>query len=174
MVLWAELDLTPRAHSSELEGTRAQVTAFSSGPNLVTWQPPHSWRISGEPTRVSLIPANAAQADATIEMFELPVSGTLDATLARKLKEDIARALPREASAIEWANDELNPIELNRHPTYRIRGSYTLFAQRYTTTVLVCNFAEHQLRFRLTARAANFPKLHKQFHESLYTWQGLK
>ena len=174
MALWAELDLTPRVHFSELEGTREQVTAFASGQNLVTWQSPHSWRLSGEPTRVTLTPADAVQADAAIEMFELPASRTFDATFARKLKEDVARALPREASTIEWANDEPNPIELNRHPTYRITGSYTISGQRYTMTVLVCNFAEHQLRFRLTARATDFPKLHKQFHESLYTWQGLK
>lgn len=170
----ADLDLTPQKQFSELEGTRSEITAFRYGQEFVTWTPPHRWRLVGGSSRVALFPPGATQADGLIERLDLPAATALDATYARTLKAEVAKALPREASALEWAEDEPNSLLLNRHPTYKITGSYTISAQRYTKTIWVCNFAEHQLRFHLTTRAQDFEKLHEPLRQSLYSWQGLK
>ena len=169
----AELDLTPRLHFSELEGRRTEITAFRNGAGLVTWDVPSGWRITGGGTRFTLITPNAIQCEARVEITGPPASDTFDEELSKKFRQEVLNSLAREITALEWADDEANPLLINRHPTYKVTASYTLGAQRFTTAVWLCNFAKQQIRFRLTARTADFEKLHETFRESLYTWQGL-
>jgi hypothetical protein len=172
--VWAQLDLSPQLQISELEGVRTEITAFRNGTDLVTWQPPHHWRLSGGGRQVTLSPPNTAHADAMVEIVDLAAGPVLDQAFARSLKEQVVRSLPREVTELQWAEDEANPLLMNQHPTYKVTLSYTLFAQRYTKAMWVCNFAAQQLRFHFTARAADYEKLHELFRQSLYTWQGLK
>jgi hypothetical protein len=170
----AELDLTPQVHVSELEGIRSEQTAFRNGSDLVTWTPPFGWSLSGRGSKLVLRPKEFAQADALVEVLALPSSTSLDDAFARELKEQVARSLPREATAVEWQQDEINPLLLNRHPTRKMIASYEVLGQRFTKAIWTCNFAEQQVRFHLTARAADFAKMQEPFRQSLYTWQGLK
>lgn len=169
----AQLDLSPVKHFSELEGRRTENTAFRNGSGLVTWDPPGGWRITGGSTRISLIPPNAVQAEARVEITGPPGNDTFDAEFSKKFRGEVANTLAPEVTAIEWADDEASPLLINRHPTYKVTVSFTLGAQRFTTAVWLCNFANQQVRFRMTARTADFEKLHEAFRESLYTWQGL-
>lgn len=169
----AQLDLTPGVYVSQLEGTRTEITAFRNGAGQVTWQSPPNWRIIGGGTRISLIPPDAIQAEARVEIFGPQAGDTFDEEFSKTFRGEVASSLAREITALEWADDEASPLLINRHPTYKVTASYTLGAQRFTTAVWVCNFAKQQVRFRLTARAADFEKLHEIFRESLYTWQGL-
>lgn len=169
----AELDLTPETQESVLEGTRSQVTAFRNGAGYVTWQPPNNWRITGGGTQVRLTPPDAVQAEARVEITGPAGTDTFDETFTKKFRQEVLGSLAREVTAVEWADDEASPLHINQHPTYKVTVSYTLGGQRFTTAVWLCNFARQQLRFRITARAGEFEKLHELFRESLYTWEGL-
>jgi len=171
----AGIDFTTLAHEANFEGVRVAQTAFRDGQELVIYAPPGGWSLQGTPARLLLTPTNAGQADGVIDARPLtsPVA-PLDADTIAKLREEIAATLPREAEKLEWEEIEINPLLLNRHETRRLTLSYFAFAQRYKISVVVCNFAEQQVRFRFSARAVDFEKLYEQFRQSLFTWQGMK
>ncbi|MHA3774674.1 hypothetical protein ACXR0O_24390 [Verrucomicrobiota bacterium sgz303538] len=159
---------------SELEGVRSEVLAFRNGTGIVTWDAPYKWRISGGGRRITLIPPDASQADAVVEIAGPPSPGEFDETFIKKLKAEVTASLTRGSTGLDWSEDEPDALLINRHPVYKVALSYSASGSRFVTTVWVCNFEKQQLRFRLTARAENSSKLQEAFRQSLYTWQGLQ
>jgi hypothetical protein len=169
----AEIDFTPRTRPTQFEGVTMNEPAFRNGEGWVQYVPPGGWQMQGEGRLLSLKPRDATFAAAGIESRALPANATLDGDALQKLKAEIQHGLPKEAEQVIWEPVEANPVMLNQHETRRVTVSYHAFAQPFTVTMIVCNFADQQIRFRLETRAADFDKLYDAFRRSLYTWQGL-
>ncbi len=169
----AGIDFTPRAHFTELDGMRITETSFRSGDTLVLYTAPGGWTFQGSGPLLRLMP-KASLSDASIESRPLGDHPSLDDAAVIALKKDLLATLPKEAEKIEWEPVEVNPLYLNKHETRRVEVSYSAFAQRFRITVIVCNFAEEQIRFRLGCRESDFEKLYDAFRRSLYTWHGMK
>jgi hypothetical protein len=97
-----------------------------------------------------------------------------DPESVKAFKTELEKLLPKGVERVEWSDDEPNQMLMNRHPTYRIALSYSLYGQRFMTTVVYCNFALEQMRFKITCRESDFPRLYEDFRRSLFTFQGLK
>lgn len=168
----ATIDLTPHPDKKELEGIQLDAVSFRCGDKIAMYQPPDGWRAAGSERRVTFKP-EMAQAEASIEAFKKPEVATFDPETVKALKIGIEKSLPRGAEQLVWDADEENTVIWNRHPTYRVTLSYSQFGQRFTTTVLFCNFANEQLRFALTAHEGDFQKLYPAFRTSLFSFEGV-
>lgn len=169
----AALNLTPIPHKKQVEGGVSDEIAFRNGESLVTYSPPGQWAASGGGSRVVFRPG-PAEAEAVFESRRKPDVTAFDPDVAKALKAGLQASLPKESTNLEWAEDEANPLFMNRHPTYRVTLSYSSYAQRFTTTMIVCNFAQQQMRFTLTTRESDFKKVYEDFRRSLYTFSGLE
>lgn len=169
----AEIDFTPAEQKVTFEGQTLAHTSFRNATGQVLYEPPAGWAPQGEGSRLQMRPANATLATASIEARKLPAGAALDGGALQALHDELAASLPREAEDVKWEDPESNPVLLNRHQTRRLTVSYAAFAQHFKITLIVCNFADQQVRFRLDTRAADFEKLYDLFRRSLYTWQGL-
>jgi hypothetical protein len=168
----AEIDFTPRTQPAKYEGAVVNETAFKNGDKWVHYSPPGSWEMHGDGRLLSLKPSTT-YASASVESRPLPANATLDDDTLQKLKAEIQHGLPKEAQEVNWEPAEANPVLLNQHETRRVTVSYHAINQRFTITMIVCNFTDQQIRFRLESRTDDFEKLYETFRRSLYTWQGL-
>ncbi len=164
------LNLTPETHRTALEGGSSPDIAFHDGDAVVTYEPP--WEYTGSHDKLLLKP-RITGADASIEARPKASVPDFSKDSITSLKKELAASLPKDAVKVEWAADEPNVLLMNRHETYRVTFSFTLSAQRFTETVIVCNFEKEQLRFVLTCKETDFKKLYDSFRRSLYTFQGL-
>lgn len=169
----AQIDFTPRSQPAQFEGVAVNETAFKNGDKWVHYSPPGGWEMRGEGRLLSLKPRNATFAAAEVESRPLPANTALDDDALQKLKAELEHGLPKDAQEVTWEPVEPDPVLLNQHETRRLTVSYHAIAQRFTVSVIVCNFADQQIRFRLEARTDDFEKLYDAFRRSLYTWQGL-
>ncbi len=145
--------------------------AFKHDVGTVTYSPPHGWRITGTESQLQLTPPIAqSEAQITVAVKE---DGFTPQT-AKRLKQEILARLPQGASGIEWSPDRINPMTINGKATQEVEVTYSAFGKRFKSTVLTCNFAEQQLRFRVVAPARVFPQVYEPFRQSLYSLIGLK
>jgi hypothetical protein len=169
----AGLNLTPTPHQTPFEGGPVSDIAFHNGAAVVVYLPPYHWQVTGEQLRASLKPTEA-ESEASIEVHPKPATDAFDPDTVKAMKAELARTLPREAQKIEWAADEVNPLILNKHGSYRIQVSYSAYAQRFTATVIFCNFAKQQMRFQVLGKDSDFKKIYEEFRVSLFTFSGLE
>jgi hypothetical protein len=170
----AGVDFTPEQQILEFEGRTVSVPAFRIGAGgKLIYNPPAGWTVTGAGRRLQLSP-KPSYSEALIEARPLPAGGSLDESALELIKREMLVWLPKEAENIRWEPAEVNPILFNQHETRRLTVAYSAFAQRLKLTVLVCNFAEEQIRFRLAARDNDFDKLYDALRRSLYTWQGMR
>ena len=167
----AALDLNPRPHTFEVEGHQIADVAFKYGSKLVTYSPPDGWRVNGSETQLQLIPA-IAQAEALIDR-EAKSDDTFTPEVVASLKQEILAKLPKGVTAIEWSEGRDNPLQICGRPTFEMEVAYSAFGKRFRSSVLVCNFAEEQLRFRVVAPESDFARVYGPFRQSLYTLAGL-
>ncbi len=169
----ATLDLSPVPHTTQIEGGVIQDTAFRNGLDLVLFQPPAQWQASGEASRVTFR-APTAGAEITITAHPKPRTNTFDEETLKALKAELMSRLPRDATKLEWGEDQPGMVLLNRHDTYRVELAYTSANQRFKATTVFCNFAAQQLRFQLTCREGDFNDLLGLFKSSVASFQGLE
>jgi hypothetical protein len=174
-VAQAGIDFTPLAYYVQFEGIRVAQPAFRDGEALVTFAPPAGWSYEGVGAVLNLTPKGATLAKARVESRRLGTA-PVDAEESLKFARDyFAQLLPPGATELAWEPEvEHNPVLLNRHQTARVEGSYSAFGQAFRATVMLCNLAEQQLVFVVSAREGDFPKLYEEWRRSLFTWQGLK
>ena len=171
---YAELDLTPMASFYEVEGVRAANVEFRDGSNRVKYTPPAAWNLSGGGKRLTLTPPDAVQAGAMI--VSEPVRQVQPAATAESAKAygEIAKRLaPDGASKIEVVEATVSPLEISGKAMVDITLSYSFFGQMFRMNVLIMPREKEQLRFQISARAADYPALFKTFRSSLYSMQGL-
>jgi len=182
LVIWAafqaaafagELDLTPQESTYLAEATPVPCVAFRNGTASVSYSPPGAWKVSGGGRKVAVMPPNAVQAGATIQV--IPVSETAPVTEAslKAYAEFAAGLLPREVSKVKVMSLEIAPMRICNHAMADVTLSYSLFGQTFTTNVLVLPYDKQELAFTMTARSADFTPLARTFRGSLFSIQGL-
>ncbi|MGV3532740.1 MAG: hypothetical protein ACO1QR_10255 [Chthoniobacteraceae bacterium] len=168
----AALDLNPRPHTFEIEGHKIEDVAFKYGSQLVTYSPPAGWRMSGSETQLQLIPP-IAQAEAMIDC-EAKSDEAFTPEVIEAFKKEILAKLPKGATTVEWSATRENPLQICGQPTVELEVSYSAFGKRFKSSMLVCNFTDEQLRFRVVAPESDFGRVHEPFRQSLYTLAGLR
>jgi hypothetical protein len=172
---WArgELQFAPSLREYETEGVRGSLLAFHDKKGQeITYQQPPGWQYSGSGAKLVLRPPKV-QAEATIETLPLSQPGSFDDESAKKLVDSALLALPKGSSDAAVDAEQKSPLRISGKETFLVTISYQFFGERYKSCVVFLNRENEQIRFRLTARAADFPKLQGVFFSSLCTWHNL-
>ena len=171
---FADIDLTPIPGELSRDGVVMHLLKFRTGSDFVRYTPPLGWQASGGGSSLTLIPPKAVQTEAKITVSGKADSGDWDDAAIKQLREETLKSVPKKAENVKLVGDQKNPVVLNRHQTYEVTVSYTSDGQPFKKSVLVCNFADEQLRFQIIARSGDFAALHADFISSLFLWDGLK
>lgn len=170
----AQIDLTPKDTFYEVEGIQVPNVSFRNGARNVTYSPPSDWTLSGGGQKLSLIPKDKIQAEASISVLTTrePAPPATEENL-KLYTEVVAKLLPREASKIEVLEAGICPLQISGRPMVEVTMGYTFFGQQYRMNLLFMPREKDELRFQFVARAADYPALLKAFRASLFSMQGL-
>ncbi|HEX4665761.1 MAG TPA: hypothetical protein VH207_04100 [Chthoniobacterales bacterium] len=170
----ADLDLSPRADSYELEGVSMPQLSFYTGTNKdATYQPPSDWSYSGGHDHLDLQPEGINQAMARISKWPAEPALAFDSEGLVQLRQRIIALLPQDSVEVEVRSEEMNPLQIDGKQTYLVELSYTCYGERYACYCLVLDRKPKPICFRLTCRESDYEALRPAFHRSLFTWQNL-
>jgi len=170
----AELNLSPRLESFELDGVKiSQLTFQSGGDSPATYQPPPGWKYSGGRDALELAPENISQARAQIAKIPASSLVTFDEEGLKRLRDDTINSLPQGSEQVAITNVELNPLQIERNQTYLVELTFTFFGERFACYSLILDRQPEAFSFRLTCRQKDYSDLRQMFHKSLFTWQNL-
>lgn len=168
------LDLTPAETFYEVEGIRVPNVSFRNGRQPVPYTPPGGWKLSGGGRKLTLTPPDVVQASATIETAPMPEP--LPAVAQENVKayaELVLALVPRGATKVEVLEALVCPLRIAGKSMIEVTAAYVFFGQPFRMNVLLMPREKEQLRFTLTARAADYPELARAFRDSLFSMQGL-
>lgn len=174
LTAFAQVDLTPIFTKITGDGVTFPVVNFRTASGKISYTPPTGWQLSGGGSSLKLIPPKSAQAEAEITVSAKPESADWDADSVKALGQRVLKTAPEKAKDVKLVGTQKNPLHISGHETCEVTISYTAFGQQFKKSLLVCNFANEQLRFSFVARSKDFDKLHAEFQRSLYSWDGLK
>jgi len=169
----AELDLTPKPFSYELDGVKFNQLAFSDGSKIVTYAPPRGWDYSGSAAQLILQPPGKAQAEAKITKGTLSQPAGFDEETVKKLVQEVTASVPDGSTNVQLVSQQKNPLMIERKETFLVILSYNLSGGAFSRSILFLNRGKEQMRFQLTSRQADFKELQKAFLGSQYSWQNL-
>ena len=169
----ADLNLTPRTQEYELEGVKMRQLVFADGDRQVTYAPPRKWEYSGGGNRFVLHPAFGAAAEAVITVTKSSRMEPLDESSAKSLSDEVLASAPRGATNVTLVSQQLNPLLIDRKPTFLVVISYDYYGQPYERSVMFLNRRTERVQFQLTCYRNDFRDLQKAFESSHYSWQNL-
>jgi hypothetical protein len=170
----AELDLSPRADSYELEGVSMPQLSFYTGTNKdATYQPPSNWSYSGGQDHLDLEPEGFSQAKARISKWPSEPALAFDSEGIAQLRQKILALLPEGSVQVEVWSEEINPLQIDSKQTYLLEVSYTCYGEKYACYCLILDRKPKPICFRLNCRESDYEVLRPAFHRSLFTWQNL-
>jgi hypothetical protein len=169
----ASVDFTPYQDSYEVEGIRFESVAFRDQGKRILYSPPKQWTLSGADSKLTLFPPSAALASASIQSVSPPhvVSA---ATAGSQVLNELARVLvPKEALKVEIGQPKTGSLGIGGREVSELELTYSLFLQPLQATVLFLPRGNEFVVFQLVAKPSDFPKLAKEFRDSLHSFQGL-
>ena len=170
----AELNLSPRLESFDLDGVKTfQLTFQVGGDNPATYQPPRGWKYSGGRDALELTPETISQARAKITKVPASPGVTFDEEGLKRLRAEAISSLPEGSEQVTITNVELNPLQIERKQTYLVELTFTFFGERFASYSLILDRQPEAISFRLTCRQKDYSELRQVFHKSLFTWQNL-
>lgn len=168
----AAINLSPVPTEYESQGFHFTRLSFSDNQRRITYVPPLSWSYRGSASQVQLTPQKAVDARAMIEAIPLATPKPPDAETMKLAREQFVAALPLGSQKVTLLSEQENPILLGGTlPSYELTASYQIWGLTFVRSTLFVNLADAQLRFRLTARQADFDGLHQLFQASILSWQ---
>lgn len=171
----AALDLNPALQEYTAEGITFRQLCFKDGERTVKYEVPNGWAYVALGAQLRLTPAKFERAFALLSAAPGATAQQFDAKAVEAAQKAFAASLPPTAQDVKILAEELNPLVLNGGVnTYEITATYKVSGDALITSVLFANAAEAQLNFRLTARKADFAKLHNVFRSSLLSWQWVE
>ena len=173
VLVYADLDLTPRQQDYELEGVTMHQLVFTDGPNQVTYAPPRNWEYSGNARRFVLHPRSVSGAEAEITVTKLSRAGDFDEETIKHLCDEVLASVPSGATNVALVSQQLNPLLIDRKGTFQVMVRYDYYSQGYERSVMFLNRNNEQVRFQLTCYRNAFQELQKAFQGSHYSWQNL-
>ena len=169
----AGIDFTPTTSERELAGIKFKQLRFNHNGRVVTYEQPKGWKYSGGGNSLKLNPPDPLRADAEIDQSRLEVPQNLDEETIKALREQVLASVPKDSQNVTVVSEEKNPFRINNHETYAVTISYVAFGQEFQRWVLFMNLPDTQVRFRFTARKAEFEKAQKAFRGSLFSWKWI-
>ena len=170
----AQVDLTPVPSTYDLDGVKMSNVLFRNGREQIAYCPPQGWRLSGGGTRLTLVPPDAPNADAQLEVKVLAAALPFDEANLKKYVDNAKLSIPRESRNVEILGTQINPLKICGHDTLAVQLTYEAFGVSFRTHQLYLNGNEgQQWVFRFTAPATAFEKNYEPFRASLYSLTGL-
>jgi hypothetical protein len=167
----AEIDFKEGTDERVLEGIKFSQLVFRDNGRKVTYEQPRGWTYLADNSRIRFTPPGVTQAQAEID--QLPLTGPLafDEATDKKLREQLLAGLPAGSQDAKVESEEKSPLKKNDCDTYGVTISYRLYGQDFLSSVLYLNLPDTLVRFRATARKADFEKIHRVFRSSVFSWQ---
>jgi hypothetical protein len=167
------IDFNPASGERVLDGVKFQQLIFQQGGRKITYEQPRGWKYIGDSSRIAFTPPQVSQAEACIEQSLLSTPANFDEPTIKALQEKVLVSVPAGSQKIELVSAEKNPLIVNQHETFEVIVSYENAGLAFSRSVLFLNLPDTQLRFCVTARKADFEKIHKAFRGSIFSWQWL-
>ena len=169
----AGIDFTATEVERTLSGIKFKQLVFQQDGKKIGYQPPRGWSFTGGGSRIKFIPPEIAQAQGEIDQVQLSAPQSLDEETMKTLQRKTLESVPADSRQVTLVSEEKNPLLINKNETYEVTVSYQAFGQEFQMSVLYMNLPDTQVRFRTTARKADFEKVHKAFRGSIFSWQWL-
>lgn len=172
-VFASAIDLTPRSRVKDLEGTKIAVLSFADGPDTITWQPPLGWSVSGGGNFLMLRCGDLPEADFSITVRpRVAAAPPLSALKPEELQALAASALPRSAQDISGTAIREGSFTIGLNPSREVLCAFTLMGQKYLASVALVDADDKERMFVIiTARPADFERVHGEAIASLFSWQ---
>lgn len=167
----ASIDFNPTTGERVLAGVKFPQLIFKEGSRTITYEQPRGWSYNGNGASIVFTPPGVTQAQATIEQTPIRGPQPFDEATIKALQEQVVTDAGGAGQHTELISAEKNPVMVNRNETFEVIVSYQSAGTDYQRSVLFLNLPDTQLRFRITARKADFEKLHRQFRASICSWQ---
>ncbi|HEX3818073.1 MAG TPA: hypothetical protein VHW03_07285 [Chthoniobacterales bacterium] len=165
----AGIDFSATNGDRELEGMHFPQLIFHQNGHEITYEKPRDWTFSSDPSGMRLAPPNVSQAQVTVGQIPLTTPQAFDDTTTKQLQQFILSSAPPNAQNVALIAEEKNPLQIHGQPTYAVTIGYNYFGQDFESCVLFANLGDTQVRFRTTARKADFDKVHRAFRGSLFS-----
>jgi hypothetical protein len=170
----ADLQLTPKASESWVDGAKLKFLAFSDGSGKdVTYSPPTGWECSGSSTRLTLHPPRKPQAEGTIVRINLSQPAVFDDATMKTLAAEVLASVPGGSTDVALVSQEKNPLLIARKETFLVIVSYTFYGENYQRSMMFLNRGNEQVRFQFVSHAVDFKDLQAAFQRSHSTWRNL-
>jgi hypothetical protein len=170
----AELRFTPQTGIYELDGFKFERVVLYDGSQRITYSPPLGWHYSGQDDRLILWPPHTAEAEAVVSRKKVSEAIPFDEEGMKRLTDEVLASLPPGARQVNIVSQIKDPVIIEHKSTYLCVVEYERGGSFWARSVLFLNRnATEELRFQLTSRRGDFPKLAKAFHASHFTWQNL-
>jgi hypothetical protein len=169
----AEVDFTPQESFYLAEATKVPCVAFHNAGMQMLYSAPAGWKLSGGGRKVTLVPSNKAQAEATMETrpSKAPLAATEENVKA--YTELALRMLPREAGKVTVVDAAVCPMQMGRRPMVEVTLTYALYAQQFSMNLLFLPYEKELITFQVASRTGDYAPLAKVFRASLFSLQGL-
>jgi hypothetical protein len=164
------LDLTPTVSEYTAEGITFRQLNFQDGKRKAIYEPPRLWICHGSGSSLQLMPPNIDRADAIIQVAEANAAPKLDEKAVAGFKEQSVNSLPPGSQAVTVISEEQNPVSLENTASFGVTLSYVVLGEKFVRSIVLINFPETQLSFRITARKADFDRLQGAFRSSILSW----
>ena len=169
----SSVDFTPYKDSYEVEGIRFESVAFRHEGKRILYSPPKQWTLSGDKAKLTLYPPGAALASASIQTLAVPEHPHSDAPSVQVLVELARQLVPSEAVKVEFGEPKAGTVGIGGRTVSEIGLTYSLFLQPLQASVFFLPRGDEFVAFQVVAKPADFPRLAKEFRDSLHTFQGL-
>jgi hypothetical protein len=169
----AQIDLTPKLATRELDGIKLRQLHFRDDSRIASYEPPTGWTYAGTSKTLKLRSAAQTDGEAFIEVCSSALGEDFKGKEMDHLREIAQALVPADAANINIISTERDPLQIDGRSTFAVTIEYSLFGQKFTTSVLFLPLENCELRFRVQSRSVNFKQLSQEFRRSLYSWQWL-
>lgn len=170
----AAIDFTPTPSERILEGIKFPELIFHEDGRQIVYGYPRGWTYSGSSSRIKFTPPGLTQAQAEIEQSPLPAPQNFDEPTMKTLQDKVLTSVPKGSQEVSLLSEQKSPVMLNGNETYEVTIAYKFYGQEFQSSVLYLNLPGNQLRFRVTAKKADYEKVHSAFRRSILSFRGLK
>jgi hypothetical protein len=167
------IDFSPTSSQRELEGVVFHQLLFHQDGHAISYEQPRGWTYTGGGSQLKLRATTPSQVEASIDQVALAAPQVFDEPTTNQLKQFVLASTPGDAQKVQLVAEEQNPLRIKQQDTYAVTVGYNYFGEDYKLSVLFANLGDLQLRFRLTARKADFDGMQRAFRGSLFSlhWQ---
>ena len=167
----AGIDFNGGTAERTLEGIKFTQLVFRDKGRKVTYEQPRGWTYVADAGGVRFVPPGVSQAMAGIDQSPSTAATVFDEETIKKLQQQALAGLPPDSQNAKVELEEKSPLKKDEHDTYAVTLSYRLHGQDFSTSILYLALPDTLVRFRVTARKADFDKIHRAFRGSVFSWQ---